>query len=187
MKTFLIFILTLLFARHSYTQNCNQDSFLIQVNNYKTGEFCFVNKARDTIVPFGKYEQCTDDTLKCYAIVYSYSPGVFYALNNQGKVMYQVYAYDSGPDVPSNDLFRIIINNKIGYAHGSTGEIIITPKYKCATSFLNGMAMVSNNCKQKRPGKHVHQKEKDWICIDTNGNPINQPKDIDFEDFIGDY
>ena len=66
------------------------------------------------------------DTFRTYAIVAGKN-FVFVAIDRQQKVLYNVFPFDNGPDYASDGLFRILKNNKIGYADELTGKVIINP------------------------------------------------------------
>jgi hypothetical protein len=129
-------------------------------------EYGYINSKGDTIVPIGKYLLCQDSVIKTIGFVYG-NKGIF-CINTQGKELFEVFNYDNGPDIPSNGLFRIIKDGKIGYAN-LKGQIVIAPQYKCAWPFEKGKAQVSNNCKIVQDGEIKLWKEGDWFYIDKKG------------------
>ena len=46
--------------------------------------------------------------------------GKWVIMDSKKKVLYEIFPYDNGPDYPSEGLFRIVQNGKIGYAHENT-------------------------------------------------------------------
>ena len=68
------------------------------------------------------YPLVFSDSSKGYAIVLKPDIGLV-ALNREGKMLYQVFMYDNGPDYPSDGYFRIVEKGKIGYADEETGEV----------------------------------------------------------------
>lgn len=138
---------------------------------YEMGVPCgYVNQKGDTIIPIGKYRYCIFDTVTTYAIVGD--PSDFHAIDQKGNRLYEVYWFDNGPDYLKDGLFRILRNNKIGYANAH-GEIVIEPQFDCANAFENGIAKVSFKCDLKQFGEHREMKSSSWFCIDKTGIRIN--------------
>jgi hypothetical protein len=75
----------------------------------------------------------------------------------------------------ADGLFRIIINNKIGYADSGTGKIVIKPQFACAWPFENGRAKVSANCKTQSYGEHSTWFSDKWFYIDKKGRKVKAP------------
>ncbi len=125
MKTYLLYISISILLISCGNQPA-ETNYLFRVFDPEKEEYGYINTAGDTIIPFGKYNLCFTDTLKTYAIVTSPEKGLI-GIDRNENIKYQVFNFDNGPDYPSEGLFRIIQNNKIGYADILTGEIIITP------------------------------------------------------------
>lgn len=160
----------------SCSQTNNNYEYLLSFTDTATEEYGYKNKNGDIIISSGKYEVCFTDTFKTYAIVLKPSYG-FVAIDRQENVLYKVFLYDSGPDYPSNGLFRIIKNNKIGFANSSSGQIIIEPQFDCAFPFENGIAKVSTNCKTQVDEEHSIWVSNNWYYIDKKGEIVNKPTD----------
>jgi hypothetical protein len=126
----------------------------------------YINSKGDTVVPIGKYLLCQDSVIKTIGFVYG-NGGIF-CINAMGKELFEVFNYDNGPDIPSNGLFRIVKDGKIGYAN-TKGQIVIAPQYKCAWPFEKGKAQVSYNCNIVQEGEIKLWKEGDWFYIDKTG------------------
>jgi len=90
-------------------------------------------------------------------------------VDEQKNVLYDVFIYDNGPDVPSDGLYRIVKAGKIGYADAVTNTIVIEPQYDCAYPFENGKAKVSTNCKTVQEGDHGIWESDAWQLIDKKG------------------
>lgn len=160
-------------AGESYTTNADstQKSFLVEIIDTIEYDKCgYLNEKGDTIVPLEKYSICYTDTIFDVGFVLKAKAG-FKALDNKGKELFNVYAFDNGPDYPSEDLFRFTRNGKIGYAN-TKGVIVIPALYECAEAFDQGYAKVSTTCTFEYEGEHRIPKSKNWIWIDKN----NQPK-----------
>ena len=142
-------------------------------------EYGYKNQKGDTIIQLGKYNFCFTDTFRTYAIVAD-KKFSFVAIDRQQNVLYKVFPFDNGPDYPSDGLFRIIIDNKIGYADEATGKIIIKPQFDCAFPFENGIAKVGLNCKTYADDVEHHTWTTDnWIYINKKGIKVNPPSSID--------
>ena len=75
----------------------------------------FLQRVWDTIIPFGKYLICFTDKFDKFAIVSAPDKGII-GIDRKENILFNVYVFDNGPDYPSNGLFRIIKDGKIGYA-----------------------------------------------------------------------
>ena len=127
--------------------------------------------ADDTIIPFNKYLACFTDTFRNYAIVATNEN--IMAIDRQEKILYEVFLFDNGPDYPAEGLFRIVQNNKIGFADALTGKIVIQPQFTCAYPFEGGKAKVSNNCTIKPEGEHSLWISDTWDYIDKTGKVLS--------------
>ncbi|TAE62121.1 MAG: WG repeat-containing protein [Bacteroidetes bacterium] len=87
----------------------------------------------------------------------------------QNQERYEVFFYDNGPDAPSEGLYRIVQNGKIGYADASTHAIVIAPQYDYAYPFENGKAKVSTNCQTVKDGEYSTWTSEAWVMIDREG------------------
>jgi hypothetical protein len=168
---FYLIVSALLF---SCSSNTEEDAFLVRVSSdeYEFGDsFFYVNQNGDTIVPAGKYAFSFSDTIYSFGLVMN-EAGMILALDVQGKETYEVFNYDNGPDYPSEGVFRIIKNGKIGYADEETGVIVIEPQYNCAFPFEEGKAKVSLNCQEEQMGEYTEWVSDEWIYIDKKGNNV---------------
>jgi len=154
----------------SNTQN-NQTDYLVVANSVADQACGYLNPQGDTIIPFNKYLACFTDTFKTYAIVANSKTIV--AIDRQEKVLYEVFLFDNGPDYPAEGLFRIVQNNKIGFADALTGKIVIQPQFTCAYPFEGDKAKVSNNCTIKPEGEHSLWISDTWDYIDKTGNVLS--------------
>ena len=131
----------------------------------------YVNSEGKTIIESEKYLMCFTDTFKTYAIVLHQDKG-FIAINRSVETLYNIFVYDNGPDYPEDGLFRIIKDEKIGYADFLTGEILIEPIYQAAYSFENGKAKVALVAEKIQDGEHYTWESKNWIFINKTGEEI---------------
>jgi hypothetical protein len=132
----------------------------------------YLNSKGDTIVPIGQYFYCYTDTIRNFGIVKEKNGGLI-AINKYNKKLYDVFNYDNGPDYIVEGLFRIKVNEKIGYAN-DIGEIVIKPQFKCAFPFENGIAKVSETCEKRQVGEHSMWIGDYWFYIYKNGKRVNK-------------
>ena len=130
----------------------------------------YVNQNGDTIIPLDKYARCFTETAKYYAIVYDKKQGLIGIDLNEKKLFNAVWNGEGSEIKESEGMILIVENGKYGFAN-SKGKIIIEPKYKCAESFENGKAKVSNDCLEIND-EHFRWKMNTWTFIDKNGNKI---------------
>ncbi len=148
-------------------------SYLLKVYDPVNERTAFVNTKGDTIIPFGKYQFCTTDTFRTYAIVLLPGQG-WVAIDRNEKILYRVFVRDNGPDYESEGLFRIRENGLIGFADYATGAIVIPPQFKGAWQFENGRTRVSPDCDEKADGDNHHMwVGGQWSYIDRQGNPLH--------------
>jgi hypothetical protein len=139
---------------------------------YELGNPCaYVNTKGDTIVALGNYDLCLTDTIRTFGIVWNDT--TFIGIDRQGRKLYEVYYYDNGPDWVQDGLFRILRDNKIGYAD-EQGYIIIEPQFECANPFENGHAKVTYSCQLIPEGEYTRMESEEWFHIDTQGNQLER-------------
>ena len=165
MKYALIALLIFLSACHANTD------YLIRTEDSVSGKAGYVNVKGDTIIPPGKYSYCYTDTFKNFAIVSKENTGII-GINRKEEVLYNVFIYDNGPDYLAEGYFRILKNNKMGYAD-SNGNIVIKPIYGCALPFEKGIAKAGMDCKIVRDGdEHWHWESNEWFYINKAGQRV---------------
>jgi len=170
----LIFIFTLCNLNVSGQGKESNNYFILFTDTIKD-EYGYKNQNGEILIELGKYSICYTDTFKTYAIVLKHGSG-FVAIDRQQNILYNVFPFDNGPDYPSEVLFRIKKDNKIGYADSSTGTIIIKPQFDCAYPFKNGIAKVSIDCIEKPQGVHHVWMSENWFYIDKNGRHSTKNK-----------
>ena len=150
-----------------------RDDYLLAFNDTISAKSGYLNLNKDTIIRGGEYLFCFTDTFRNFAIVHMKDVG-FVAINRKEEVLYQILTYDNGPDYAADGLFRIIKNNKIGYADPLTGEIKIKPQFGCAFPFDEGRAKVSEDCTTKIDGEHKIWQSNYWFYIDKHGIKLSK-------------
>ncbi|MDA3815803.1 MAG: WG repeat-containing protein [Prolixibacteraceae bacterium] len=143
----------------------------IEMEPYTTG---YINSAGDTIIPIGKYSHCFTKEFDKIAIVSIKDQPGFYAIDRNEKLLFRVHRYDNGPDYVKDGLFRIIKNNKTGYAN-MNGEIVIQPKFDEALPFKNGYAVICKGGKKQKKGEYITRDGGKWGYINTSEKYVVQP------------
>ncbi len=168
-------ILLLLFSNiTSCRQRIQNNDYLVLFEDTVTNKNGYKNVKGDIVIPTGKYVRCFTDTFRIYAFVVKW--GGFVAIDRQENVLYKVFSFDNGPDEASEGLFRIMENNKIGFADSLTGKVIIKPQFDCAYPFENGVAEVGIGCKTHYNGEHSSWESDNWYYIDKAGRKVEKPK-----------
>ncbi len=126
----------------------------------------------DTLSKSGKYAFEFPYDHKNFKIVVTHDQRLL-AIGKDGKELFEVYWYDNGPDYISDGLFRIVENEKVGYAN-EAGEVIIKPQYACASPFENGQAKVTYNCDLIEEGEHSRMESDSWFTIDKEGKRVGE-------------
>lgn len=173
---FFLCIFTYSYGQTGKNSHSKPDNYLISFKDTVNNQSGYMDEKGDTIIAAGIYDYCYTDTFVCYAIVYKMNTG-FIAIDRNKTILYQIFSFDNGPDYPSEGLFRIIRDNKTGYADAFTGKIVIEPQFDCAFPFKNGLARVSNHCRQITDGEHITWTSDEWYYIDKHGKiSKKQPK-----------
>jgi hypothetical protein len=142
---------------------------LILTEDLDTDQSGYLTTTGETAIPLGKYEMCHTDTFRTHAIVLTKNDFKWVVIDREEKVLYEVFPFDNGPDYPSDGLFRIVKDGKIGYADAATFDIVIQPQFDCAFPFENGKAKVSNNCQTTTEGEYTSWISDDWQYVDKKG------------------
>ena len=117
MNKIFLYIL-ILFGLLSCSKN---NEILVRVIDENKDQYGYQNLQGEMVIPFGKYVICFTDTIENYGVVLK-SGGGFIAIDNQDNELYKIFPFDNGPDYTSEGLFRIVQNNKIGYADSLSGK-----------------------------------------------------------------
>lgn len=133
-------------------------------------EPAFVNERGDTVIPFGKYAEAFSDTIYSFGSVYDTAKG-FIGIDLKGAELFEIFAFDNGPDYIEDGMFRIVKDGLIGYAN-EAGEIVIEPQYTCAYPFENGKAQVSTNCTETIEFEMTKWESDEWFYINKTGKVI---------------
>lgn len=142
---------------------------------FTAGSSCgYKNSAGETVIQSETFDHCFSSTFHQFAYVIhekKYGNKIV-AVNRNLEVIFDAYMYDNGPDYPSEGLFRIVKNGKIGYAD-ETGNVVIEPQYSCAFPFEEGKAKVAIECQSIPDGEYTSPESDEWIFIDLQGNATN--------------
>lgn len=165
----LIFTLFLFF----FAQLQAQKDALYLVEQESTGLQAYINTAGDTIIPAGTYEMCFTQVFSTYAIVLKKDENAWkcVAINRKFEEMYEVFWFDNGPDFIEEGLFRIVKDDKIGYAN-KAGKIVIEPVFACAEPFQGGKARVTYDCTHGKDGEYTVYISDSWFNINKKGKKV---------------
>lgn len=154
-------------------QSGNNDEYLLAFNDTLNEGCGYKNQEGEIIISPGKFSLCITDTLRNFAIVYKSTLG-WLGIDRRENILFEVFPFDNGPDYPSEGLFRIMENDKIGYADVTTGAIIIKPRFQCAYPFENGTARVSDECSVKSGGENRSWISEKWYFINPKGERVEK-------------
>lgn len=139
------------------------------------GQPCgYKNVSGEIIIPKGKYSHCFTDTFRNFAIVWDEknTNSETVAIDRNERILFDVFYFDNYPDEFSDGLFRVIRNEKIGYAN-EYGRIVIPCQFQCAYRFENGRAKVALHCKEFLGDcEHKAPESDEWFYIDKKGNRV---------------
>lgn len=158
-----------------------EEGYLVRVfegEEYEPGQPCgYADPDGEVVIPIGQYGLCWTDTIRNFGIVWDEerTDSEFIGIDRQGRKLYEVYFYDNGPDWPSEGLFRIVRNGKIGYAD-EDGYVRIEPRYECAGQFEDGKAKVALQCDLIEEGEHTRMESEAWFFIDRTGRRVEAEK-----------
>lgn len=128
----------------------------------------FIDASGDTLVSC-RFEMVFTDTIR--TIGFAAENGRIWCLNNRGKILFETYNYDNGPDWQSEGLFRFIgKNGRIGFAD-TLGNIVVPAIYRFAYPFKDGKAKVTREGQLQRDSTSEHNTwvSPHWMVIDRNG------------------
>lgn len=168
--TIFLFLCSLAACTQSGRGAHSASNYLILTEDPDTGQTYYTDEAGQTAIPPEKYAMCLTDTFRTHAIVLLQGRNQWAVIDRQEEILYEIFTYDNGPDYPSEGLFRIVQNGKIGYADAATYAIIIQPQFDCAFPFENGNAKVSTNCQTIKDGEYSIWTSEDWQYVDRAGN-----------------
>lgn len=155
----------------TFSQNNSNNEYWLSFVDSTKNKCGYLNTKGDTVIQADN-NFCFTDTFRNYAIVLNKN-SQFVAINRRNDILYNVFPFDNGPDYASDGLFRIIKNNKIGYADDLTGKIIIKPHYGCAFPFKKGVTKVGIHCKNHADKTgHYYWTTNNWIYINKKGKNI---------------
>jgi hypothetical protein len=172
--TFAALFLLVFLSHCKANQEPSKDDYWLSFHDAAHSETGYKKPNGDIAIAAGKYPFCFTDTFRNFAIVAHPAQGLV-AIDKQEQILYQVFPFDNGPDEPSEGLFRIEMNHKIGFADAKSGKIIINPQYDGAYPFRQGVAKVNIGCQTATDGEHSTWVGGNWFHIDKTGKKAEQP------------
>jgi hypothetical protein len=161
MKILTTFILVAVLSCFS---NKTSDNDLLYAKRLSNNKYAYFDKYGNKVL--GDYYVVYTKTLKDYAIVSD--PGTV-LIDRKGRIIYDIFVVDNGPDYTRDGLYRIIKNGRIGYVDSLTSKLVIQPNYKCAYPFEKGKAKVSNSCNEIHEGEYYSWESTKWYYINKKG------------------
>lgn len=143
--------------------------WILQCDSTNLQRCGYITANGEVKIPTGKYTRCYSPIFKDIAIVQMDS--TVYGINKQEKILFEVFCENNNPDHPSEGVFRIVMNNKIGYAN-LKGDILIPPQYDAALPFNSGMAFINIGCETDHAQQSTFWKGGKWGAIDKKGNIV---------------
>lgn len=137
----------------------------------------YVDQQGNIRIEIGKYYPCYTDTMFYYAFVYKEGSGLV-AIDKEEKVLFNVWVVDNGPDYPSEGLFRIVKDGKIGFAN-LKGEIVIPPRFEAVYPFQDGVAAYCVGCttgNDKFTSEYTVWSGGLWGFINKEGDVVTEPE-----------
>lgn len=164
MKKSIIALLSFFISAVSFSQNEASELYWVG-----TDTSCgYVNTLGDTIIPIGKYQACSADTLSELGMVFT-ADFKWVGINSSDEFLFEVFIYENGPDYVEEGLFRIVENDKIGFAN-TGGEIVIKPQFDAAFPFKDGVSEVGKTCFIESEQEHWFWVCQEWFLLDKKGN-----------------
>lgn len=90
------------------------------------------------------------------------------AFQKDKGILHEVFNFDNGPDPFSEGYYRMIQDDKMGFAN-EKGEVVIKPIYDWVETFQDSEAKVCIGCKKTYMGEHYKMEGGKW-------NTISRPK-----------
>jgi myo-inositol-hexaphosphate 3-phosphohydrolase len=169
----LIFTIVIALLLSACSSEKNEYLIKFYVGNMENGSAAcgYLNAKGDTIIPPGKYAYCFTDTIRGVGMVIENNSGKILGIDENGNELFEVFKYDNGPDYAESGLFRILKNEKIGYAD-QRGVVIIEPQFKCAYPFNGDFAKVAYDCERIQTGEYSSWESDHWFEITKNGDRV---------------
>lgn len=159
------------------TSSFAQDKEILTLRSNGNG-LEYVNSKNEVFISTGdKYVWFFGKTFDKIAFAQIKGKGL-YAINREEKPLFEVLIIDNGPDYVKEGLFRIIDNNKMGFAN-MDGEIIIKPQFDFVGPFQkNGYATFNiggNYVVHDSINYYRSWEGGKWGLINKNGDVIVKP------------
>ena len=168
-------IFTILFL-FSYLFMFSQNNYWLRVTDSSTWRQAFVDQNGEIMIPYGKYKFILTDTMWYFAFVYKEKNGIV-AINRNNQIIFRPLADNLEPDPPSDGLFRIIENNKIGFAN-MKGEIVIPPRFEAVMRFHHNVAAFCIGCRMEYDTitEYGYWTGGKWGFINKRGEVVVEPQ-----------
>lgn len=132
----------------------------------------FVDSNGKIVIEAGKYTNIFTSEFDKIAFVAIKGKQGVYAIDRNEKVLFQVCNYEGLPDRVSNGLFRITMNDKVGFAN-MDGQVVIKPQFQFVYPFMNnGFAIFCKNGTWSMLNKEILVITGKWGAIDRKGKIV---------------
>jgi len=186
MKKNILILILILFGKFGFSQDKKGKYFIKKDTDEKT--YLILNSIGDTIKKLSpdKYFLCFTSEFENFAVFGLRKRKNWFAIDINEKILFKVLNTIYGepsPDFLRENRIRLIDEeNKIGYAN-EKGKITIQPKFKFATSFYKGKAIIGENCEKvlwshenESDCKHYSLKCKKYGYINKKGKILKLGK-----------
>lgn len=164
-----------LFLLISYCSSAQNDP-LIAYEDSTSGDHLvgYKDLEGNIVIPAKFYPYGYSDTLRKMAIVLEDG---FIGIDRNGNRLFSVFNFDNGPDYVEEGLFRIIDEDKMGFAN-MDGDIVIPPKYDMVGAFEQGFAHFAIGGERVYHGEHWFWENNTGDgYVDHNGNDYLREND----------
>ena len=138
----------------------------------------FVNSKGEIVIPGDRFGHVYENLDKITFVLFKDGPKGIYAINRKGEPLFEVYCFDNGPDYVKEGLFRIIENDKMGFAN-MDGEVVIKPQFDFVWPFQKcGYAIFKTGGKKVIYDTHNNYstwKGGKWGIINKKGEIVLPP------------
>ncbi|MGB0861695.1 MAG: WG repeat-containing protein [Saprospiraceae bacterium] len=173
MKKITILAAFLFITAFAFSQKEN-DYLVVVWDTIHYSECGYMDASGKMVIPMGRYPICMTDTFSNFAVVYKSNKG-FIGINRAEKVLFTIFMYDNGPDFPSEGLFRITKNGKVGFAN-LEGKVVVEPKYSAVYPFSEGLSAFCKDCSTERMGEVSTWKGGKWGFMNKKGEVMIEPQ-----------
>ena len=175
-RTFITLSIIILSTITSFAQE--EEVLIYQYDPIADKGIGFTNSKGEIVIPADKFGHVYQSRLdKITFVLFNGRQGI-YAINRKGEPLFEVVCIDNGPDYVKEGLFRIIENDKMGFAN-MDGEVVIKPQFDFVWPFQKcGYAIFKTGGKKVIYDTHNNYstwKGGKWGIINKKGEIVLPP------------